>query len=255
MQRWKITIEYDGSAFSGWQRQPDAPSIQNCIEHALFKFCQQKIKILVAGRTDAGVHALGQVAHFDLEYGDRPLSGYEFIKALNYHLQPTKISVIGAEKVAPDFHARYDALNKLYRYRILQRAAFPSLERGLVWHIKRELDIEAMRAGAQYLIGHHDFTTFRDTRCQAKSPVKTLERLEIITRPYDDCGGLEIIVEIEGRSFLHHQVRNMVGTLSLVGEGKWKPEDVKTALLALDRAAGGPTCPADGLYLVRVEYG
>lgn len=252
--RWKLIIEYKGTEFFGWQRQPDVPSIQACLEDALYKFCQQNITVYVAGRTDAGVHALGQVVHFDLDYGDRALEGFDLLKALNYHLLPNPISVVNAQTVNNEFHARYSATNKLYRYRILQRPAFPSLERGLIWHFKRKLDASLMHEAAQLLLGQHDFTTFRDSQCQAKSPIKTLDRLDVTERAYDNYGGSEIIIETEGRSFLHHQVRNMVGTLSLVGEGKWQPSDIVTALTAKDRKAGGPTAPADGLYLVRIDY-
>lgn len=254
MQRWKITIEYQGTDYYGWQRQPDVPSIQQCIEDAIQKFCQQDIQITVAGRTDAGVHARGQVAHFDLDYGDRALDGYAMAKAINAHLRPAPISILKAEKVAEDFHARFDATNKLYRYHIVQRQGFLTFGHGQAWHMRRILDAEAMREGTKYLLGKHDFTTFRDSECQANSPIKTLDRLDIATRPYDDCGGIEILFETEGLSFLHHQVRNMVGTLVMVGEGKWKPKDVKIALEKKDRKAGGPTAPACGLYLVRVDY-
>lgn len=252
--RWKLTIEYKGTGYYGWQRQPNVPSIQQAIEEAIAKFCQQDIRLHVAGRTDAGVHACGQVAHFDLDYGDRPLDGYNLMKAMNAHLRPQPISVIAAEEAADDFEARYHAVNKLYRYRIIQRPGFLALERELAWHFKRPLDVKAMQDGAQHLLGKHDFSTFRDAECQANSPVKTLDRLDITSRPYDECGGVEILVETEAQSFLHHQVRNMVGTLVLIGEGKWKPEDMKKALEAKDRKAGGPTAPADGLYLMRVDY-
>lgn len=254
MQRWKLVIEYNGSRFSGWQRQKDAPSVQQTLEEAIFKFCQQHIIVHVAGRTDAGVHAQGQVVHFDLDYGDRPLEGFDLMKALNFHLRPNAVSVIAAYKADQAFHARFHAINKLYRYRIVQRPSFLTLDHGTAWHFKRPLDIKAMQNGAKHLLGHHDFTTFRDSQCQAKSPFKTLERLDITSRPYDNEGGLEIIIETEGRSFLHHQVRNMVGTLALVGEGKWQPDDIATALRARDRTAGGPTAPPDGLYLVRIDY-
>lgn len=254
MQRWKITIEYNGGGYSGWQRQKDVGSIQQSIEEALYNFCQQNISVHVAGRTDAGVHALGQVAHFDLEYGDRPLEGFDVMKALNYHLSPAPICILKAEKVAQDFHARFYAINKLYRYRIIQRPAYLSLDKGKAWHFKRTLDVHAMHEAAQILIGHHDFTTFRDSQCQANSPMRTLDRLDVSLRPYDNCEGQEIIIETEGKSFLHHQVRNMVGSLVLVGEGKWHKNDLKKALEAKDRAAGGPTAPSDGLYLVRIDY-
>lgn len=254
MQRWKLVIEYNGSGFSGWQRQKGAPSVQQALEEALFKFCQRTIIVHVAGRTDAGVHALGQVVHFDLDYGARPLEGFDLMKAINYHLMPHPVSVIAAHKVDAGFHARFHALNKLYRYRIVRRPSFLALDRGTAWHFKRPINVQAMQEGAEHLLGHHDFTTFRDSQCQAKSPLRTLERLDIISRPYDGEGGLEIIIETEGRSFLHHQVRNMVGTLALVGEGKWQPADIATALQAKDRKAGGPTAPPDGLYLVRIDY-
>lgn len=248
MARWKLTIEYNGEPYSGWQYQDHAPSVQDEIEKAITKFCQKQIRIYAAGRTDAGVHALGQVAHFDLDYGDRPLSGHDLAKALNAHLRPQSIAIIGAEIVADDFHARFGAMNKLYIYRIINRSAPLTLEQGKAWQFRKPLDENAMRDAATILLGQHDFTTFRDTNCQAKSPVKTLDRFDI-TRAGD-----VITCEIEGRSFLHHQVRNMVGTLSHVGEGKWTKHDVAAALEARDRTKGGVTCPPDGLYLARIDY-
>lgn len=254
MQRWKIYIEYNGRDYAGWQRQPDEPSVQQSIEEALFKFCQKNIRLHVAGRTDAGVHGRGQVAHFDLDYGDRPLDGFHLCKAINAHLRPQPISVFHAEKVDGEFHARYHALNKLYRYVIINRPAPPALEKGMAWYFKKPLDVELMREGARQLLGTHDFSSFRASYCQAKQPVRTLDRLDVLVRDYDMHGGQEIWIEAEGRSFLHHQVRNMVGTLTLVGERKWTPEDVKTALDAKCREAGGPTSPPDGLYLMRIDY-
>lgn len=254
IKRWKIIIEYNGSPFSGWQRQADALSVQQAIEEALYKFCQQDIRIHVAGRTDAGVHAKGQVAHFDLDYGERPLSGFDLAKAINAHLRPLPVAILHAEEVNSEFHARFDAQNKLYTYRILCRRSAPAIEENLVWWRKWPLDIKPMAKAAKHLIGHHDFTTFRDSQCQAKSPERTLDRIEIEEKAYDAYGGHEILIHAEGRSFLHHQVRNIVGTLSLVGDGKWQPEDVKTALEARDRTKGGPTAPAEGLYLVRVDF-
>ncbi len=253
MTRWKLTIEYKGTDYAGWQRQTNAPSVQEAIEKAIQAFCGQEITLHAAGRTDAGVHAWGQVAHFDLDYGSRPLSGYDLMKALNAHLRQGAC-ILKAESVAEDFHARFSAVNKLYRYRILNRSAFPTIEDGLAWHIKQDLDVAAMQAGAKYLVGTHDFTTFRDSECQAKSPEKTLDRLDVWSRDYDGAGGREMIIEAEARSFLHHQVRNIVGTLSLVGLGKWSPEDVQKVLAARDRTKGGPTAPPEGLYLVRVDY-
>ncbi len=254
VQRYKLTIEYKGTSYAGWQKQVDVPSIQQAIEEAIFKFTTQKIGLTVAGRTDAGVHARGQIAHFDLTPLKREMNPYEMMKAINAHLLPQPISIIKVEPVHAQFHARFDAINKLYRYHILNRASFMTLEKDLMWHVKFPLDVETMREGAKHLLGHHDFTTFRDSECQAQSPMKTLDRLDIISQDYDGCGGQEIIFEVEGKSFLHHQVRNMVGTLSLVGRGKWKPEDIKTALEQKCRTKGGPTAPADGLYLVRIDY-
>ena len=255
MTRWKLTIEYDGSRFSGWQRQaPGIVTVQAAIEDAFFAFCQQRLTLVAAGRTDAGVHALGQVAHVDLDYGSRALTGASLALTLNALLRGKGVVVLAAEAMPADFHARFSAVNKLYRYRIVNRPAPAAIEQGQVWRIRRALDLPAMRDAARHLIGMHDFTTFRDTACQAKSPVRTLDRLEIIERPYDAFGGREIVIEAEARSFLHHQMRNMIGTLALVGDSKWRPDDVGTALEKRDRRAGGPTAPAEGLCLVRVDY-
>ena len=254
MTRWKLTIEYSGTGFSGWQRQDGVSTIQAAIENAITKFCGQDIPIHAAGRTDAGVHAKGQIAHFDLDYGDRSITGFELAKAINAHLLPQPIAILKAENVHPEFHARFDAQNKLYRYRILQRPAMSALEKNRMWHIRHRLNLEAMQDSARHLLGHHDFTTFRDSQCQAKSSLRTLDSLNITSKPYDDSDGLEIHIEAQAQSFLHHQVRNMVGSLSLVGLGKWSPQDMKTALDAKDRKAGGPTAPATGLYLVRIDY-
>ncbi|MCB1538039.1 MAG: tRNA pseudouridine(38-40) synthase TruA [Rhodospirillales bacterium] len=253
MQRWKLTLEYDGARFYGWQLQDDnAPTVQGVLEDAIFAFCGQRVTAHVAGRTDAGVHARAQVCHIDLT--DRPVQPYDLAKAINALVRPHALACIEAEPVGADFHARFSAKNKLYTYRILNRPAPPVTEAGHMAHHRRALDVDAMRAGAAHLIGHHDFTTFRDSACQAKSPEKTLDRLEIETLPYDAQGGVEIRIHAEARSFLHHQMRNMAGTLIQVGDGKWTPDDVKTALAARDRKAGGPTSPACGLYLVRVDY-
>jgi tRNA pseudouridine38-40 synthase len=255
IQRWKLTLEYVGTDFCGWQRQADdIPSIQSELEGALYGFCQQKLTVHVAGRTDAGVHAKGQVVHFDLDYGERELTGYDLLKALNAHLRPKPISVVHAEKVRPDFHARFEAVNKLYVYRIINRPAMLAVDKGLALQFKKPLDSKTMAEAAGFLLGHHDFSTFRDSQCQAKSPMKTLDRLDVIEKEYDGSGGKEICIEAEAKSFLHHQVRNMVGSLLLVGEGKWQGKDLKEALEAKERTAGGPTAPAEGLYLVRVDY-
>ncbi len=255
LTRYKITLEYNGHGYAGWQRQPDVLSIQQVVEEAINGFTNQNVSIIVAGRTDAGVHARGQVFHVDLKPFSKPMDEFAVLKAINAYLRPHPIAIINVQIAGEDFHARFSATNKLYRYRIINRPGSPALERELCWHIGKTLDIDAMREGAKYLLGHHDFSTFRAAECQAKTPMRTLNRLDIIERPYDTCGGQEIIIETEAQSFLHHQVRNMVGTLSLVGLGKWQPKDIKTALQAKDRSKGGPTSPADGLYLMRVDYG
>jgi tRNA pseudouridine38-40 synthase len=243
--RYKLTLEYDGRGLVGWQRQPQGLSVQEALETAIAKFCGETVCVFGAGRTDAGVHALGQAAHFDLA---REAPAEVVRSALNHFLRPAAIAVLSAERVATSFDARRSALYRFYRYRILNRRAPPALECGRVWHVAAPLDLEVMRAAAPHLVGRHDFSTFRDSLCQAKSPIKTLDLLEA-TR----CGD-EIHVEVRARSFLHRQVRNMVGTLELVGVGRWKPEDVACALAASDRRAGGPTAPAEGLYLVAVGY-
>ncbi len=245
MPRYKLTIEYDGTGLVGWQRQPQGLSVQQALETAIEKFCGERVIVHGAGRTDAGVHALAQVAHVDLarEHPVETIRG-----ALNHHLRPATISVLAADPVAADFHARISAIGRVYRYRILNRRPPPMLDRMRVWHVAPPLDLAAMQAGAAHLVGNHDFSTFRDSLCQAKSPVKTLDALEVSRI------GEEIHIEARARSFLHHQVRNMAGTLKLVGLGQWTPDDVATALAARDRRAGGPTAPAEGLYLVEVAY-
>lgn len=235
MTRWKLTIEYKGTGYAGWQRQVELPSIQQSIEEAIYKFSMQKTQVFAAGRTDSGVHALGQVAHVDLAPFSKPMNGYTLMKAINAHLLPQPIAVIHAEQVDGEFRARFSAQSKLYHYRIINRTARPTVDEGLAWNVKSALDIDAMQRSARMLTGHHDFTTFRDTECQAKSPVKTLGRLEVSAREYDSAGGREIIIAAEARSFLHHMVRNMVGTLVMAGKGKWTPDDVRAALEARDR--------------------
>ena len=245
MPRFKLTIEYDGTPFVGWQRQDNGPSVQEALEAAVRAYCQVDELVQGAGRTDAGVHALGQVAHVDLPRNDPP----EIVaKALNAHLRPHPISVLRAENAGEDFHARFSATGRAYEYRILNRRAPPSLEVNRVWWVSAPLDGDAMHAAAQVLVGNHDFTTFRATVCQAESPVKTLDELSVSRQ------GENIVVTAKARSFLHHQVRNIVGTLRLVGDGKWGVADVRRALEARDRSAGGPTAPAEGLYLVSVRY-
>ena len=245
MARWKLTIEYDGGLFAGWQRQDNGPSIQASLEEAIQKLSGETVTITGAGRTDAGVHALGQVAHADIM---KPMAPDKMRDALNAHLRPAPIAVLSAEEAAPEFHARFDATARHYLYRIVNRRSPLTLDKGKAWQIQIALDAEAMHQGAQHLIGNHDFTTFRAAECQAKSPVKTLDRLDVSRR------GEDIEITAGARSFLHHQVRSMVGSLKLVGEGKWTPRDMKRALEARDRRECGPVSPADGLYLVRVDY-
>jgi tRNA pseudouridine38-40 synthase len=243
--RYKLTIEYDGSGLVGWQRQANGLSVQEALETAIAKFCGEMITVHGAGRTDAGVHALAQTAHLDLACAVAP----EVLRsAVNHHLRPNAISVLAAESVGDDFDARLSAVGRVYLYRILNRRAPPALERGRGWQVAPPLDPDAMRAGARHLVGHHDFSTFRDSLCQARSPLKTLDALEVCRE------GDEIHIMARARSFLHHQVRNMAGTLKLVGLGRWRPDDVARALAARDRRAGGPTAPPEGLYLVEIRY-
>ena len=245
MPRYKLTIEYDGSGLVGWQRQANGLSVQEALETAFEQFCGERLTVFGAGRTDAGVHALAQVAHVDLARAADP----DVIRsAINHYLRPHAISILDVAPALPGFDARLSARGRRYLYRILNRRAPPALERGRVWHVAPPLDEDAMREGARHLVGHHDFSTFRDSLCQAKSPVKTLDALEV-TRD-----GEQIHIAAHARSFLHHQVRNMAGTLKLVGIGQWQPDDVAAALAARDRRAGGPTAPAEGLTLVAIDY-
>jgi tRNA pseudouridine38-40 synthase len=245
MPRYRLTIEYDGGPFVGWQRQDNGASIQGALEDAIEKLSGERVTVTGAGRTDAGVHALGQAAHFDLEKTFEPGKVRD---ALNHYLRPDPVCVLDAAAADGEFHARFSATSRHYLLRILNRRSPPALEDGRVWHVSPRLDAEAMHAAAQMLVGQHDFTTFRAAECQAQSPVKTLDRLDVSRRAD------EIHIEASARSFLHHQIRSFAGTLKLVGEGKWAPKDVKAALEARDRAACGPVSPPEGLYLVRVDY-
>jgi tRNA pseudouridine38-40 synthase len=245
MPRYRLTIEYDGGPFVGWQRQANGRSVQQAIEEAILRLTNEEARIRGAGRTDAGVHALAQVAHVDLS---RDWTGHRLREGLNALLRPEPVAILAAEPAAADFDARFSALRRRYRYRILMRRAPPAIDAGRVWHVRQRLDAVAMHRAAQRLVGRHDFTTFRSVECQAKSPVKTLDRLDV------RLAGDELAVEATARSFLHNQVRSMVGSLKLVGEGKWTPDDMAQALEARDRAACGPVAPPQGLYLARVDY-
>jgi tRNA pseudouridine38-40 synthase len=245
MPRYRLAIEYDGGPFVGWQRQDNGASVQGALEDAIEKFSQARVTVTGAGRTDAGVHALGQVAHFDL---NREFPSDKVRDAINHFLRPVPVVVLDAAVVPDDFHARFSATARHYLFRILNRRAQPALDTGKVWHVQVALDAEAMHHAAQALLGSHDFTTFRAAECQAQSPVKTLVRLDVSRRAD------EIHVEASARSFLHHQVRSFVGSLKQVGEGKWSARDLKAALDARDRSRCGPVSPPDGLYLVKVDY-
>jgi tRNA pseudouridine38-40 synthase len=245
MTRWKLTIEYDGSKFCGWQKQTNAPSIQQTLEEAIEKFSGAFSTLHTAGRTDSGVHARAQVAHFDSE---KATSGEVVRDALNYYLIPHKISILNAEKVDQTFHARFSALKRSYRYRIINRRSPLAMQSDYAWHVRKPLDIDVMQRAADHLIGTHDFSTFRALTCQANSPIRTLDILDV-TREDE-----EILIQSEARSFLHHQIRNMVGTLCHVGTGHWTFDDFKAAFAACDRTKGGPTAPPQGLCFWSVTY-
>jgi tRNA pseudouridine38-40 synthase len=245
MPRYKLIIEYDGTPFAGWQRQINSRSVQQAVEEAIERFSGQAVRIQCAGRTDAGVHATHQVAHVDLTKEWRSDTVRD---ATNAHLRGESVAVVAAEAAPDDFNARTSAVRRRYLYRILNRRAPPALDANRVWHVPHRLDAEAMHAAAQTLVGRHDFTTFRAAECQANSPLRTLERLDVARE------GDEIHVHAAARSFLHHQVRSIVGTLMLAGAGRWTAEDVRRALDARDRKRCGPTAPAAGLTLVGVDY-
>ncbi len=245
MTRWKLTVEYDGGPFLGWQRQTQGPTVQQTIEDALAKMTGERAVVHAAGRTDAGVHALAMCAHAEIA---KPLTEHRLREGLNALVRPNPISVLAVTQVADDWHARFTCIGRRYRYRILNRRSPPALDKGRVWHIAPPLDVEAMIEGAAMLVGRHDFTTFRSVHCQSESPVKTLDRLDV------SRSGEEIIIEAAARSFLHHQVRSMVGCLAMVGRGQWAPGDMETALAARDRTALGLNASPQGLYFVEAIY-
>ena len=245
MTRWRLIIEYDGGPFMGWQRQDHGPSVQQTLEEAIRQMTGAQVAVHAAGRTDAGVHALAMSAHVDIA---RNVTPHRLREGVNALVRPAPVSVLAVEPVADDWHARFSCVGRRYLYRILNRRPPPALERGRVWPIVVPLDEAAMAEGAAMLVGRHDFTTFRSVNCQSDSPVKTLDRLEV-TRV-----GEEVRIEADARSFLHHQVRSMVGCLAMVGRGQWKPDDMRRALEARDRAALGLNAPPDGLYFVEALY-
>lgn len=247
MPRYKLTIEYDGTPYRGWQRQKNGLSVQEVIETAIEGFAGEAATIFGAGRTDAGVHATGQVAHVDLA---RDWEADTVRDALNAHMRDEPVSIIAAERVGEDFDARFSARKRWYRYRIFSRRAPPAIERGRVWWVSRDLDVAAMHDAAKALVGTHDFNTFRSSHCQAKNPIRTLEELSVARGPGD-----EIHITAMAQSFLHNQIRSFAGTLKLVGEGRWTTADVIAALESRDRTRCGPVAPPDGLYLTQVEYG
>lgn len=246
MPRYRIIIEYDGTPFVGWQYQADGLSVQGALQAAIARFCGESVAVKGAGRTDAGVHALGQVAHFDLA---RDWDAFRVQEAINFHLKPHPVAVLHCALVDEAFDARFSATRRHYVYRILCRRSRPVLSANRVWWVLHPLDAQAMADAAQVFVGHHDFTTFRAAQCQARSPVKTLDRFDVARE------GEEIVLRVSARSFLHNQVRSMTGSLKLVGEGKWSARDLRGALEAHDRTRCGPVAPASGLYLERVDYG
>lgn len=245
MTRWRLTIEYDGTSFMGWQRQEHGPSVQQTLEEALGRMTGEEVTFTAAGRTDAGVHAIAMSSHVDIE---RELTSHRLREGLNALVRPHPISVLSVEQVADDWHARFSCIGRRYLYRILNRRAPPAIDSGRVWHIAVPLDPEAMKEGAAHLIGRHDFTTFRSAHCQSNSPVKTLDALDVKSM------GEEIHIAATARSFLHHQVRSMVGCLALVGRGQWRPLDIQRALDARNRSALGFNAPSHGLYFVEAIY-
>ena len=246
MLKYRIKIEYNGRNYVGWQRQDNGPSIQTAVEEAILNFCGEQVEVIAAGRTDSGVHALGMAAHFTLVSNNHEPTTVR--KAINFHLGSQPIKIIETEIVSDSFHARFSAIERRYLYRILNRQSPPTLDSGRVWHVPRKLDIAGMHQAAEVLMGQHDFSSFRAKDCQAASPIKTLNMIKV------SKSGDEINIAAHARSFLHRQIRNIVGSLKLVGEGKWDADDIERILLAKNRAKAGPTAPAEGLYFLEVIY-
>lgn len=245
MTRFRLTVEYDGRPFMGWQRQAHGPSVQQAIEEAVFAITGEAAAVQGCGRTDAGVHARAMPAHVDIE---RPITAFRLGEAINAKLRPAPVAILGCEVVAEDWHARFSCTGRAYEYRIVNRRAPLAIEKGLAWRVPQPLDADAMQEAAQSLVGRHDFTTFRSAHCQADSPVRTLDRLDVA------CEGERVTIHAEARSFLHHQVRSMTGCLALVGLGKWSAGDLRAALEATDRTRLGHNAPPDGLYFVEGRY-
>ena len=246
MPRYKLTIEYDGTDFSGWQRQDSEKTVQGCLEDAVFAFCGERVTSHCAGRTDAGVHAFGQVAHIDIV---KEADAFRVMEALNFHLLDVPVAVVKSEQVSEEFHARFSAKGRRYYYRIINRRPPLTIDKNRAWHVTYELDTARMQEAANHLVGTYDFTSFRASECQGKSPIKTLDELRI-----ERVSTQEIHIHAASRSFLHHQVRNLAGSLMYVGKGKWTVEDLIAARDAKDRTRGGPTAPACGLYFAGVTY-
>ncbi len=246
MARFKLVLEFDGGPFVGWQRQDNGTSVQGCLEDAVFKFSGERVTCFSAGRTDSGVHAAAMPAHFDLE---KSMSAFRVQEALNFHLKPRPIAVLSAEEVGEEFHSRFSARSRSYVYRIVNRRAPLALAAGRAWRVASPLDVDAMNDGARFLVGKHDFTTFRAAQCQASTPVKTLSALSVRR------DGAEVFIETTAPSFLHHQVRSMTGSLVEVGAGRWAPEKMREVLAACDRSECGRVAPPDGLYFQRADYG
>jgi len=245
MTRFRFTIEYDGRPFMGWQRQSHGPSVQEALEQAIAAITGEAVAVHASGRTDAGVHARGQVGHVDLDY---PITPFRLMEAINARVRPAPIAILECAEVNGDWHARFDCIGRAYEYRIINRRAPLTFESGLAWRVPMMLDAQAMHAAAQRLVGLHDFTTFRSVHCQAKSPIKTLDRLDVARN------GDMIVIRTQARSFLHHQVRSMVGCLAMVGRGQWDTDDLSRALEARDRSALGLNAPPDGLYFMEARY-